>query len=83
LDCDTAAIIRTSRTDTYVVVDEDGKLKGLPPNPRASWRFYPAPIVGDVLLMKLTMENPNTEDADWRIDDIGDLMVRHTTDWDN
>jgi hypothetical protein len=86
LNCDTAVIVSTSRHDTYVVLDEDARLKGASLNPRASWRFYPAPLAGDVILMKLKYKSAVGDgDVTIEIEDIGTLMVRHANEgnWDN
>jgi len=87
LDCDTAVLLHTSRTDTYVVIDEDAMLKGFPPNTRASSRFYPAVLYGEVLLVHIEWVNvPQTDISDADIElVIGDLhptIVRHAEQGD-
>jgi hypothetical protein len=50
------AMVRTPFENFHLFVNEEGSLLGLPIHPRASFRLYPGPLLGDIVVMKTHLE---------------------------
>jgi len=61
-------------SSAYMIVNEEGRLKGLPPNPRAS-ALTGQPIVGPVVLMGPSDEEGKS--ASFTLDDWATLAASH------
>ena len=62
-------MVKTPFEGFHAFVDEEGDMKGLPIHQRASFRLYPGPLLGNILVMK--MELVYTSDGpDWEVVDM-------------